>query len=131
MILESKEESTQNSYNDSSSFRGDNTLKETIPKLGVGPRSTYFSTLVIDDVMRIHPFNQMEDYGEVESNSYIFELVIPKDHIEPHPSKAKMINFQCTRNGLLMCLLLPKEKIQKFDVNLGKRFKFSKWRDQS
>ena len=101
----------QNSYNNSSSFRGDNALEEANPKLGVGPRSTHFLTLGLEDVMRIHPFEEIEDYGEAESDSYILEFDIRKEHIEPYPSMDKILNFWSTRNGLLMFLILPKEQI--------------------
>jgi len=105
-------------------------LEEANPKLGVGPRSTHFFILCIEDVMRIHPFDQMEDYGEVESNSYVLYFDIPKKHMEPNPSMAKMLYFQSTRNRLLICSLLLREPNQKFDVKLSKRLKSSRWCDK-
>ncbi|KAF3645625.1 hypothetical protein FXO38_19562 [Capsicum annuum] len=85
------------SYNNSSLFWGDNALEKANPKLGVGPRSTYFSTLGIEDVMRIHPVEQMKDCGVTESDSYTLEFGIPNEHREPRPSMAKEPYFQFTR----------------------------------
>jgi len=119
------------SYSDPSSFWGKDALQETIPKLGVGPHSNHFTTLWLKDVMRIHLPRHMVDRWEKESDSYILEFSIPKEHVEPYPPMAKMLNFWSTRNGLLMRSYLPKEPSRKFNVMSDKRFKSSKWRDQS
>lgn len=73
--------------------------------------------------MRIHSLSQIIECGETKNDFYILDFDIPKKHIEPNPSMAKMLNFQSTRNGLLIRSLLPREPKQKFDAKLGKRLK--------
>lgn len=64
IVLDSKEEVKNISYEYSSSFWGEGATEYAFLKLMDGPHSKYLSALYLEDVMRIHIPRKIVDCGE-------------------------------------------------------------------
>ncbi|XP_075106006.1 uncharacterized protein LOC107829108 [Nicotiana tabacum] len=96
----------------------------------IGPHSKHFSTLCLDDDMKIESSEPLEESRNEEQSAYILEFFFPKSRDYTPHIKAKKCRILHYFIGPVRFVPPPHDRNHKFESKLGVQFINSRWRQK-